>query len=94
MGYLEFRCPECGMAMLTEVYTNCTTEYEIAMKEDGEIEYYETNSYDGTFRGFECKCGYQIPIDVNGMTYNEACGELRAWLLSRPPNIDKVLENL
>lgn len=92
--YLEFVCPECGLSTLTEVYENCITEHEISMREDGEIEYYDSQSYDGTFVGFECTCGYRVPIDVKAMPYDEAKAALRLWLISREPNIDKVLESL
>jgi hypothetical protein len=89
---LKFICPNCGNdSPIDAVYTEATYVESFAVMADGYAEYYATSVGDyGNNRVYRCNsCGWQLPVD--GRKKPE---ELYDWLIRRPENVGKVMEEL
>lgn len=92
MSRLKFICPNCGKeSSIDAVYTGATYVESFDILEDGCAEYWDSTVEDyGSGRIYRCNsCEWQLPVDCS-----KDPEELYHWLIRRPENVGKVMEEL
>lgn len=92
MSRLRFICPNCdNESSIDAVYTGVTYVESFDIMEDGYVEYWDNTVDDyGSSRIYRCKaCEWQLPVD--GSKDPDA---LYHWLIRRPENVGKTMEEL